>query len=65
MQIVPGQNLALAKTPPSGQEEELAKLEKQLQKAIAEQAFEQAAVLRDAIREKKQRKGEGQNEKMV
>ena len=65
MQIVPGQNLALAKTPPSGQEEELVKLEKQLQKAIAEQAFEQAAVLRDAIREKKQRKGEGQNEKMV
>ena len=58
MQVMPNAELTISEQKgPSQEEQQIAQYEKEMQQAIAKQYFEQAAVLRDRIRELKQ-KGE-------
>jgi protein arginine kinase activator len=59
MQVMPQAHLTVAQVPePTQQEKQLAQWKQEMQQAIAEQNFEQAAVLRDKIKELEQGKGE-------
>ena len=59
MQVMPESNLVVADVvEPTPEEKELAQWKQQLKEAIDQQNFEEAAVLRDKIREQEQGKGE-------
>lgn len=59
MQVMPQAELTVSEQKgPSEEEQQIAQYQQEMQQAIAEQNFEQAAILRDRIKELQEKKGE-------